>query len=193
MADGKYTCTAGRRQPHSSAVGSASTSAANATLLAFAAERPAAAPAAVDRRSLLPARRSAANPPHATTDGRTDIGPFHRPCSAYYASSVNDAEKCSFSHRRSGVMIIYFVNLITILFMSTTHLQTYLRQLPRSSVTTICSLSERRTRMQTEQLLYSEYERHSGTEETETNLVSAAAAVHCRCSGMAWIRPTKRL
>ena len=96
MADGKYTCTAGRRQLHSSAVGSASTSAANATLLAFAAERPAAAPAAVDRRSLLPARRSAANPPHATTDGRTDIGPFHRPCSAYYASSVNDAEKMQF-------------------------------------------------------------------------------------------------
>jgi len=53
--------------------------------------------AAVDRY-LLPARRSAANPPHAAaavdrrgrpTDGRTDTRPLHRPCSAYYAGSVN--------------------------------------------------------------------------------------------------------
>jgi len=57
---------------------------------AVAARR--SAPSAVDRY-LLPARRSAANPPHAEadverwetdgrTDGRTDNRPFHRPCSA---------------------------------------------------------------------------------------------------------------
>ena len=76
------------------------------TLPAFAAKRRAAAraaaplllgmpaPAAVDRH-LLPARRSAANPPHAAqaverwdreADGRTDARPLHRPCSAYYAA-----------------------------------------------------------------------------------------------------------
>jgi len=45
---------------------------------------------------LLPARRSAANPrtplllPVDGTDGqRTDARPFHRPCSACYADSVN--------------------------------------------------------------------------------------------------------
>jgi len=75
------------------------------TLLAFAAERRAAAPlllagrpaaAAVDRY-LLPARRSAANSPHAAVavewwDGQTDARPFRRSCSAYYASSVNNTQ-----------------------------------------------------------------------------------------------------
>jgi len=45
----------------------------------------------------LPARRSAANPPHAAavvdrwnrqTDGRTDARPFHRPCSTHHAGIV---------------------------------------------------------------------------------------------------------
>jgi len=79
----------------------------NETLLAVTAERRAAAPccgaaatgrpaAAVVGRYRLYSRRSAANPPHAAaarsndrTDRRTDARPFHRPCSAYYASSVN--------------------------------------------------------------------------------------------------------
>ena len=61
-----------------------------------AAGRPAAAAVS---RYLLPARRSAANLPHASsavewwdrqTDGRTDAGAFHRPCCAYYARSVNN-------------------------------------------------------------------------------------------------------
>ena len=66
---------------------------------AVAAGRPSSA--AVDR-SLLPAGRSAANPPHTAaavdrrdrqTDGRTaDSGPLHRPCSAYHASSVKSRE-----------------------------------------------------------------------------------------------------
>jgi len=56
------------------------------------------APVAVDRH-VLPSGRSAANPPHAATaverwdrqtDGRTDARPLHRPCSAYYADSVNN-------------------------------------------------------------------------------------------------------
>ena len=64
-----------------------------------------------------------------TSDRFTDPAPHTMPA----ASTM--PKKCSFSHRRSGVTIIYFVNLIIILFMSTTHLQTYLRQLPRSSVT----------------------------------------------------------
>ena len=47
--------------------------------------------------SLLPARRPAANPPHATTavdrrdrwtDRRTDNGPLHRPCSARSMSKI---------------------------------------------------------------------------------------------------------
>jgi len=51
-------------------------------------------------RYLPPARRSAANPPHAATavewwdrhtDGRTDNRPCHRPCPALYAPSVNKA------------------------------------------------------------------------------------------------------
>ena len=81
--------------------------AGNEALLAFAAERRTAAPCcgaaaagrqvaiAVDRY-FLPTRRSAANPPHArlrSNDGtcrRTDAPSFHRPCCAYYASSVNE-------------------------------------------------------------------------------------------------------
>jgi len=52
------------------------------------------APAVVDRY-LLPARRSAANPLHAAAaverwDRQTDSRPFRRPCSTYYASSVNN-------------------------------------------------------------------------------------------------------
>jgi len=80
------------------------------TLPAFATERghlheisihsgyAAPAPAAVDRY-ILPAGRSAANPPHAAaavdrtdrqTDGRTDTRPLHRPRTAHYADSVNE-------------------------------------------------------------------------------------------------------
>ena len=52
------------------------------------------APAAGDRY-LLPAGRSAANPPATDQhdrqrDGQTDARPLHRPCSAYYAGSVNN-------------------------------------------------------------------------------------------------------
>jgi len=74
---------------------------------AVAAGRPSSA--AVDR-SLLPAGRSAANPPHTAaavdrrdrqTDGRTaDSGPLHRPCSAYYASSVNSKVEKSLQKRQ---------------------------------------------------------------------------------------------
>ena len=50
------------------------------------------APGAVDQY-LLRVRHSAANPPHAAAafdwwDRRTDTRPFYRPCSAYYARSV---------------------------------------------------------------------------------------------------------
>ena len=70
----------------------------------IATGRPAAA--AVDRY-LLPVWRSAANPPQrrarmmgrtdrrtdGRTDGHTDALQFHRPCSAYCASSVNNTKK----------------------------------------------------------------------------------------------------
>jgi len=64
------------------------TSADNVTLLAFAAERRAAAAAAIDRY-LLPAGRTAANPLQRSidrtgtdrgTDTQTDTVPSHRPC-----------------------------------------------------------------------------------------------------------------
>ena len=70
------------------------------TLAAFAAKRRAAAaerrrpPLSID---VLHAGRSAANPPHTAcsgcrmigqTDGRTEVLPLHRPCSANYAGSV---------------------------------------------------------------------------------------------------------
>ena len=82
------------------------TSAVNVSLLVLAAERRAATPccgatapgsptAAALVRYLLPARRSAANPPHATAaverreERRTYARPFHRPCFPHYATSVN--------------------------------------------------------------------------------------------------------
>ena len=74
-------------------------SAVNVTLPAFAAERRAAAPLLLGDRYVLPAKHSAANPPHAAaaverwdrqTDGRTPD--CYRHCSAYYAGSVNKVE-----------------------------------------------------------------------------------------------------
>ena len=82
-------------------------SALNVTLPAFAAERrrlhycARSAPTAVDRY-LLPAGRSAANPPAAVaavdrwdrrTDGETDTRPLHRPCCACCAGSVKSYRK----------------------------------------------------------------------------------------------------
>jgi len=91
------------------------------TLPAFPAERrrllhsARSAPAAIDQY-ILPARRSAANPPHAAaavdrpeqTDGRTDGWTFDRyidPAHAYYAGGVNkpnchrDIVSCQLSKR----------------------------------------------------------------------------------------------
>jgi len=75
-------------------------------LLAFAVERRAAAPLLLGAR--LPPLSIDISCPHGTqqqtrrtprlrlndgthrpTDGRTDARPLHRPCSTYYASSVN--------------------------------------------------------------------------------------------------------
>ena len=58
-------------------------------LLAFAAAAP------CSNRSISPARRAhSSKPAAAACDGRmqgqTDVGPLHRPCSAYYTSSVNN-------------------------------------------------------------------------------------------------------
>ena len=78
---------------------SASSLAVNITLAAFAAERRAAAPlllsAGTYYRSIYPARckpaaRRCCCQSMGQTDRRTDDGPFHRPCSAYYAGSVNN-------------------------------------------------------------------------------------------------------
>jgi len=79
-------------------------SAVHVTLLAFAAERrrpqhvaPASgAPCSIRLMSpvrgalsiKLAARRCCCRP-MGQTDGQTDAGPFHRPCSAYYVGSVN--------------------------------------------------------------------------------------------------------
>jgi len=74
------------------------------TLLAFAAVRRAEAPllqsAGACYRSISPARRVLSSKPAARrpvvdrwerqTDGRMDARPFRRPCSAYYAGSVNN-------------------------------------------------------------------------------------------------------
>ena len=69
------------------------------------------APGAVDRY-LLRVWRSAANPLHAAaafdwwdrmTDGQTDTGPFYRPCSAYYAHSVNN--RVQLSNRRCSASL----------------------------------------------------------------------------------------
>jgi len=81
-------------QPHSTV---------NVTLPAFDTERRAAAPlppsAGACYRSIgpisCPHSARPANPPHASAavdrwDRRTDARPFHRPCSAYYAGSVNN-------------------------------------------------------------------------------------------------------
>ena len=57
------------------------------------------APASAVRRSQLSIERSAANPPYADAavnrrnrqrDRRTDARPLHKPCSTYYAGSVNN-------------------------------------------------------------------------------------------------------
>jgi len=86
--------------------------AVNMILPASASGRRAAAPlmpgagaAAVDQYA-LPARRSAANPPHAAaaefndgtdrrTDRQTDVRPFHRLRPACYVRSVSDQSACS--------------------------------------------------------------------------------------------------
>ena len=59
--------------------------------------------AAIDRY-LLSAGRSAANPPQTAAavdrwDRQTDAWPFHRPCSAYYADSVDNAAKINIQCR----------------------------------------------------------------------------------------------
>jgi len=70
------------------------TSADSVTLLAFAAERQ-----PCSSRSISPAHRAHSSKPAAAAcggpimgrmDRRTDARKFHRPCSAYYASSVNN-------------------------------------------------------------------------------------------------------
>jgi len=63
--------------------------AVNVTLLTFAPERHAVA------APLLPAKWPATNPLHtaavvARWERQTDTGPLHRPCYAYYASSINN-------------------------------------------------------------------------------------------------------
>ena len=81
-------------------------SAVNMTLSAFAAERRAAAPLLLGARrcrSIFPARTALSSKPAARrrcgrmmgradrqTDRQTDAQPLHRPCSAYYAGSVNN-------------------------------------------------------------------------------------------------------
>jgi len=80
-------------QPHSTV---------NVTLPAFDTERRAAAPlplsAGACYRSISPVLTALDQQTRRTplllsidgTDGRTDARPFHRPCSAYYAGSVNN-------------------------------------------------------------------------------------------------------
>jgi len=80
-------------QPHSTV---------NVTLPAFGTERRAAAPlplsAGACYRSISPVLTALDQQTRRTpvllsidgTDGRTDARPFHRPCSAYYAGSVNN-------------------------------------------------------------------------------------------------------
>jgi len=95
----------------------------NATLLAFAAERRCSWVPGVRRcRSISPARTALSSKPAARrgygrmmgqtdrqTDGvRTDARPFHRPCSAYCASSVN---KCNCWKRIYTFININFKNL----------------------------------------------------------------------------------
>ena len=82
------------------------TSVVNVTLPAFAAQRRRllhGAPAARRYRSISLARRALSSKPTARhcccrwtgqTDGRTDAGPFHRLCCAYYLGSVNKHQSC---------------------------------------------------------------------------------------------------
>jgi len=68
---------------------------------------------------LLPALCSAANLPHAAsavkwwdrqTNGQTDAQSLHRPCSAYYASSVSRHQKWeNYSERLSELCVLYLL------------------------------------------------------------------------------------
>jgi len=70
------------------------TSAANVTLLAFAAERRAAAAKCRPCSNMLGAQQqihsSSVRRANDETDGQTDARPLHRPCAAYSASSVKN-------------------------------------------------------------------------------------------------------